>query len=149
MLSTPLFNLPLQAIPSGDAPTSLPQRNLLRHITWSLPSGQAIAEAMRIPILTREIFPELRPLGNNLDASTPLFYYILKEAKYIGDGITLSGVGARICGEVFFGLLQLDPESYLSAQPTWTPTLPRRDAANFKMIDLLTWARVDPASRGQ
>ncbi|MFC0105679.1 peroxidase family protein [Kibdelosporangium aridum] len=149
MISTPLFNLPLQAIPSNDPPTSLPQRNLLRHLTWSLPSGQAIAEAMRIPILTREIFPELRPLGNNLDASTPLWYYILKEAKYLGDGITLAGVGARICGEVFFGLLQLDPTSYLSVQPTWTPTLPRRNANTFTMVDLLTYARVDPASRRQ
>jgi hypothetical protein len=149
MISTPLFNLPLQAIPSADPPTSLAQRNLLRHLTWSLPSGQAIAEAMRIPILTREIFPELRPLGNNLDASTPLWYYILKEAKWLADGISLAGVGARICGEVFFGLLQLDPTSYLSVQPTWTPTLPRRNGNAFTMVDLLTYARVDPASRGQ
>ena len=47
-ISTPLFNLPLGAIASGDAPTALPQRNLLRHLTWSLPSGQAIASAMGI-----------------------------------------------------------------------------------------------------
>lgn len=39
-LSTPLFNLPIAAIPGGDRPTALPQRNLLRHVTWSLPSGQ-------------------------------------------------------------------------------------------------------------
>ena len=31
-ISTPLFNLPLGAIASGDPPTSLPQRNLLRGI---------------------------------------------------------------------------------------------------------------------
>ena len=47
-ISTPLFNLPLGAIASGDLPTSLPQRNLLRHLTWSMPSGQAIARAMGI-----------------------------------------------------------------------------------------------------
>ncbi len=29
-----------------------PQRNLLRHLTWSLPSGQAIAAAMGAPVLT-------------------------------------------------------------------------------------------------
>ena len=47
-ISTPLFNLPLGAIASGDLPTALPQRNLLRHLTWSIPSGQAIARKMGI-----------------------------------------------------------------------------------------------------
>jgi hypothetical protein len=50
-ISSPLFNLPLGAIASGDRPTALPQRNLLRHLTWSLPSGQAIARAMGVPAL--------------------------------------------------------------------------------------------------
>ena len=58
-ISTPLFNLPLGAIASGDPPTSLPQRNLLRHLTWSIPSGQAIAEAMRIPALSSSQLSEL------------------------------------------------------------------------------------------
>jgi hypothetical protein len=39
-LSTPLFNLPLGAIASHDPPTVLAQRTLLRHLTWSLPSGK-------------------------------------------------------------------------------------------------------------
>src|SRR5918999_866605 len=47
-LSTPLFNLPLGTIPDGSPPTSLPQRNLLRGVTWSLPSGQAIAQAIGV-----------------------------------------------------------------------------------------------------
>ena len=34
-ISTPLFNLPLGAIASHDPPTALPQRNLLRQLTWS------------------------------------------------------------------------------------------------------------------
>jgi hypothetical protein len=29
--------------------------------------------------------------------------------------------------EVFIGLLQLDPDSYLTAQPNWVPTLPTHD----------------------
>jgi hypothetical protein len=45
-ISTPLFQLPLAAIASHDLPISLPQRNLLRHLTWSLPSGQAIEAQM-------------------------------------------------------------------------------------------------------
>jgi hypothetical protein len=60
-------------------------------------------------------------------------------------------MGARIVGEVFVGLLQLDPDSYLSVQPTWVPTLPTHDGPpeSFRMIDFLTFAGVDPTSRGQ
>ncbi|MGH7871098.1 MAG: peroxidase family protein, partial [Candidatus Binatia bacterium] len=45
-ISTPLFDLPIATIASGDPPTSLPQRNLLRQVTWQLPSGQSIAKRM-------------------------------------------------------------------------------------------------------
>ena len=79
-ISTPLFNLPLRAIASGDPPTSLPQRNLLRHLTWELPSGQRIAERMRMPSLTPRDLGELAGYGLGLERSTPLWYYILKEA---------------------------------------------------------------------
>ncbi|GAA0386107.1 ovoperoxidase [Acrocarpospora corrugata] len=149
-ISTPLFNLPLGAIASGEPPTSLVQRNLLRHVTWSMPSGQNIARAIGVPALEAQHFPELQALGHGLPASTPLWYYILKEAE-IGGGLKLTGVGARIVGEVFIGLLQLDNNSYLRTNPSWVPTLPRRSgpAGDFKVIDLLTFARVDPTSRGQ
>ena len=54
-------------------------------------------------------------------------------------------------GEVFIGLLRLDSGSYLN-RFRWRPTLPRRNDApvgDFRMVDLLTLAKVDPASRGQ
>ncbi|MFL6144595.1 MAG: peroxidase family protein [Labedaea sp.] len=151
-ISTPLLRLPLSAIASGDAPTALPQRNLLRHITWSLPSGQNIARAMGIPALEAQFFPELQQFSHGLPSSTPLWYYVLKEAEVLAGGLRLAGVGARIVGEVFIGVLQLDPTSYLAANPGWVPTLPRRGgqpSGDFTMVDLLTFARVDPASRGQ
>jgi hypothetical protein len=147
-ISTPLFHLPLGAIASGDAPTALPQRNLLRHLTWSIPSGQAIARAMDIPAIQPGQLSELARYGVGLDRSTPLWYYILKEAELAG-GARLAGVGARIVGEVFLGLLALDEDSYLSDSPRWRPTLPSRVRGSFTMVDLLTFARVDPASRGQ
>lgn len=94
--------------------------------------------------------PELAGYGLGLDKSTPLWYYILAEAELIGDGIVLGPTGARIVGEVFIGLLQLDSRSYLRAAPSgWRPTLPTQTPGDFKMSDLLRWARVDPASRGQ
>jgi hypothetical protein len=147
-ISTPMFNLPLSAIASGDRPTSLPQRNLLRHLTWSLPSGQAIAEAMQIPALGPQHFTELAPFGVGLERSTPLWYYVLREAELSG-GARLAGVGARIVGEVFLGLLMNDRDSYLSRNRRWRPTLPSRVPGTFGMVDLLTCAGVDPKSRGQ
>jgi hypothetical protein len=147
-LSTPLFNLPLGAIASHDPPTSLAQRNLLRHLTWQLPSGQRIARAMGIRPLAPSQLRELAPLGVGFEHSTPLWYYVLKEAELLADGLHLGPVGGRIAAEVFLGLLQSDPRSYVNAKRRWTPTLPSQ-RTTFRMTDFLTFAGVDPASRGQ
>ncbi|MGH8882365.1 MAG: peroxidase family protein, partial [Stackebrandtia sp.] len=127
-ISTPLFNLPLPTIPGGDPPTSLPVRNLLRHLTWGIPSGQAIAGVMGQPPLGPEVFPELAGYGVGLERNTPLWYYILRESAIINGGQHMGGVGARLAAEVFIGQLQLDPTSYLSVQPNWRPTLPSQTA---------------------
>jgi hypothetical protein len=147
-LSTPLFDLPLGAIASGEPPTSLAQRNLLRQVTWSLPSGQALARAMGIAPIPASDLADLAGFGVGLETSTPLWYYVLKEAELAG-GARLVGVGARIVAEVMIGLLQQDPDSYLSNNPRWRPTLPGRAEGAFTMVDLLTFAGVDPDSRGQ
>jgi len=146
-ISTPLFQLPLGAIASHDLPTSLPQRNLLRHLTWSLPSGQTIATRMGIRPLAPSQLAELASLNVGLERSTPLWYYALKEAEVLTDGLRLAGVGARLTGEVIIGLLELDRNSYLSQR--WRPTLPRRARETFDMVDLLTFAGVDPVKRAQ
>ena len=49
-----------------------------------------------------------------LDQSTPLWYYVLKEAELVADGLHLGPVGGRIVAEVLIGLLQTDPNSYLA-----------------------------------
>ena len=146
-ISTPLFQLPLAAIASRDAPTSLPQRNLLRHLTWSLPSGQRIAASIGAPVLGSSHFPELREYGLGLDASTPLWYYILREASVFTGGVRLGPLGGRIVAETIIGMLQLDKSSYLNTR--FRPSLPSKTPRTFTMTDLLRWARVDPASRGQ
>jgi hypothetical protein len=146
-ISTPLFNIPLAAIASADQPQVLPQRNLLRQVTWSIPAGQRIAQTMGNPMLHLQ---ELADYGIALENQTPLWYYVLAEAEQLAGGRTLGPTGGRIVGEVFIGLLQLDPASYLrAAPPGWVPTLPARTPGTFTMVDLLTYARVDPASRGQ
>ena len=150
-ISTPLFHLPLGAIASGTPPVSLMQRNFMRHLTWQLPSGQAIAREMGAPQLSSADLGELQPIATSFVQSTPLFYYTLKEAEIVEKGNRLGPVGGRIIAEVFIGLLQLDPQSYLKVQPNWVPTLPTQGGTpdSFRMIDFLTFAGVDPTSRGQ
>jgi hypothetical protein len=143
--STPLFNLPPIAIPGG--PSVLVQRTLLRHLTWQIPSGQQIARAMGAPILSKADLPELAPFDNSLLAATPLFYYVLKEAELMESGEHLGPVGGRIVGEVFVNNLLNDPNSYLNVDPGWVPGA--GGGSSFRMTDVLTYARVDPASRGQ
>ncbi|MEM8708966.1 MAG: peroxidase family protein, partial [Actinomycetota bacterium] len=69
-MSTPLFNLPLSTLPNDRGedigPTSLASRNLLRHITWEIPSGQRIANLMGEPGLLAGDMPELSDLGADL-----------------------------------------------------------------------------------
>src|SRR5215213_4064884 len=106
---------------------------------------------MRLPALAPADLTELGGFGLDLDRSTPLWYYILKEAQVVEGGIRLGPVGGRIVGEVIVGLLQLDPNSFLSA-PGWRPTLPASGGevtGHFRMADFLTFAGVDPTSRGQ
>jgi Animal haem peroxidase len=145
-ISTPLFNLPLGAIASHDTPQALPQRNLLRQLTWSLPSGQSVAAAMGVTPLAAADLSELQPYG--FQTSTPLWYYVLKEAQLAADGVHLGPVGGRIVAEVLIGLLQTDPASYLVQKPKWTPTLTSA-GSSFRMKNFLAFAGVDPASRGQ
>jgi hypothetical protein len=145
-ISTPLFRLPLSTIPDGAPPISLPQRNLLRQVTWSLPAGQRIAQTMGVEMLHLQ---ELAGYGVALENQTPLWYYVLAEAEMLASGLHLGPVGGRIVGEVFAGVLELDPNSYLAVQPGWVPSLPSQTPGAFHMTDLLRFARVDPASRGQ
>jgi hypothetical protein len=111
---------------------------LLRHLTFSLPSGQAVAKAMGIELLSTQDLKDLRPLG--FAEATPLWFYILKESELKAKGETLGPVGGRIVAEVFTGILKADPTSYLKQDPTWQPTLGKN--GDFKMADLLKFAKV-------
>lgn len=141
-LSTPLFDLPLGAIASGTPPTSLAVRNLLRHLTWQMPAGQAIAKEMGAQVLDHTKFPELHAIHPPFASSTPLWYYVLREADLLAGGATLGPVGGRIVAEVFIGLLRADPDSILNQTPPFVPSL-GSTPGQFRMIDFLRVAGVD------
>ena len=71
---------------------------------------------------------------------TPLWLYILREAAIQSGGDRLGEVGGRIVAEVLVGIVRQDPESYLSNDPSWRPTLPSHQAGIFKIRDLLVLA---------
>ena len=134
-LSTVLFDLP--GMPGGE-PQSLAARNLLRHLTFKVPSGQRVAGAMGVPLLPPADLEVLRPFG--LHERTPLWFYCLLEAEKMTEGKRLGPVGGRIVAEVMIGMLQGDPTSYLNQEPDWSPDL----AVNgrFSMVELLRFAKV-------
>ncbi len=136
-ISSILFTLPLPAIAprTQTSPTVLPQRNLLRQLTWRLPSGQAIARAMRVPALNAADLSDIAPFAT----STPLWYYILAEAKLAAGGLNLGPIGGRIVTETLIGLLRADPTSYLSVYPKFAP---------FLGTDLIIGSQADPNIAG-
>ncbi|MDF0675507.1 MAG: heme peroxidase family protein [Nitrospira sp.] len=145
-LSTPLMLLPGSRGPAPGLPNdgvqSLASRNLMRHVNFGIPSGQAIAQVMGAQVLTPVQLADLAPFG--MERSTPLWYYILKEAEVFEHGLRLGPVGSRIVGEVFIGLLQADKDSYLSVNRNWKPTLPSAKSGDFEITDLLNFAGVVP-----
>ena len=155
-LSTPLFTLP-----ERNNQLSLAQRNLLRALTFSLPSGQRVARAMAEMmvggasaklksdlLLDREAFDDLKQFKVGLEDHTPLWFYVLRESNVKTGGRRLGPIGARIVAEVFMGLMQGDKTSYFTQEPDWQPMLPTVDGdrqnEDFTMLDLLTFAGVGP-----
>jgi hypothetical protein len=145
-LSTVLMDLPGSRGPAPGLPPdgvqSLASRNCMRHVNFGLPSGQAIARVMGVRVLTSEQLSSAQPWG--LEKSTPLWFYILKEAELLEEGFRLGPVGSRIVGEVFIGLLKADSGSFLASQPNWRPVLPSQTSGDFRMTDLLKFAEVVP-----
>lgn len=166
-LVTPLSVLPASI--AGDPPPSLPQRNLIRAFELGLPTGQDVARAMHVTplddskIVIGKAVDKPGPgdvTGTIADVKglepfkgkCPLWTYILAEAAQnqttlkipVTDSkkITtpqLGPVGGRIVAEVFLGMMFGDNDSFLSADPNWTPTI-RGKGADFALRDIVAYA---------
>jgi hypothetical protein len=138
-LSIPLSTLPGSAVPPPDPTTHLAVRNTLRGKRVGLPSGQQVARAMRVNVLSNAA------LGLSSDpgwgGEAPLWFYILKEAELLYNGERLGPVGGRIMAETLVGLLQRDPNSYLYLDAAWKPAPPiAPTTGQFTFVDLLKFA---------
>jgi hypothetical protein len=113
---------------------SLAVRDLQRGSATGLPSGEAVAALIGSPALSRA---EVGLSAFGWSGETPLWYYVAKEAAVLEDGERLGPVGSLIVGEVLLGIVDGDPESFRSVDPSWKPTLPSRDPSGFTVADLL------------
>ena len=127
-------------------------RNLLRGYGLRMPTGQAVARHLGLPVLTAT---QLKTAAaSTTQASvlqntgfltrTPLWYYLLAEAKHHG-GQRLGPVGSTIVAEVLIGLVRRSDDSILRT-PGWTPSLPAANPGRFELADLLRFAKVLPAA---
>lgn len=112
----------------------LAARNLRRGYVFNLPDAQSLHAGLVAagadlgdPLTTCELTSGAT--GDAVEAggfetSTPLWFYILKEAEVRADGEHLGPLGSRIVAETIVGLMATDPTSYLfagSSFNSWTP----------------------------
>jgi hypothetical protein len=124
-------------------------RNLLRGLAFSLPCGQEVARAVGEDALKDELTKG--PHAALLDAEpirgkTPLWFYVLREAKARGTAGKLGPVGSRIVAETLFGLV-LNSDQSILREKDWRPAFSHTEGgeSKFGMIDLLDAAGViDP-----
>jgi len=134
------------ADPSATPPNpgrALATLNLLRgSMHYKLPTGQAVAARMGMPLLTKAEMEQ--GTGGavikkfNIGEHTPLWFYLLKEAEVKTGGKHLGPTGAAIVAEVFVGLLKDDPESLLGSPPKPGEELPSVDG-QFKIGDIFNF----------
>ncbi|MFT4136221.1 peroxidase family protein [Microbacterium sp.] len=127
----------------------LATRNLLRGLVLGLPSGQAAAQALGVPVLTAaeltaglpaDEVAVLNKQGGLLLSRTPLWYYVLREAMVTANGEHLGPLGGKIVADTFLRMLRRDGESILNV--AFAPSLPRADAATFTFADIVDVAGV-------
>lgn len=136
------FNKPM---PEG----RLPVRNLLRGYMLRLPTGQAVASALDLPVMSPAAIEEVAQSVSDAQLAavrdseftqrTPLWYYILAEAAADGAG-RLGPVGSTIVAEVLVGLIRGSKDSILRKKD-WKPSL-GPTPGRFALSDLLSLAQV-------
>jgi hypothetical protein len=155
-LVNPLGNLPQPVVPADRFP-SLAERNLLRGLRMQLPSGQAVATALGVPVIPDEELkvgkanedgfktnPTLASISPEFKGNAPLWYYVLADSQKVFENnstpIRLGPVGGRIVGEVFVGLLMGDSHSFLNQCPGWKPRVDFQQAGKFGIAELIAQA---------
>jgi heme peroxidase len=156
----PLGNLPARI---ARDPSSLALRNLERGVTFQLPSGQCVATALGLPVISdHELMigkatadgPQtpITQIATGFAGNAPLWAYVLSEAQVTSwkdagpraakDAIPvkLGPVGGRLVAEVFASLLRGDLTSYLYAKPAFVPIAGFTHRGTFGLAELINVA---------
>jgi hypothetical protein len=150
-LVDPLKELLPAVVQSG--PPSLALRNLLRGLRMSLPSGQTVAKAMGVRVLTDDELligkdtrrgrkQPLKKISDRFAGNAPLWTYVLAETQKpdADDDVPrrLGDVGGRIVAEVMIGLMLADKHSFLNQYPNFQPSNELcADPQKFKIVDFI------------
>jgi hypothetical protein len=129
-LAPSLFRLkPPAANPAQMQERRLGARNLLRARAVGLATGEQVAAALGLPVLTPEQLgvADLATVKDN----TPLWYYILKEAEIAG-GEQLGTIGSIILAETIIGALAVGTGSFFKHND-WS-TLPRSGITTLRQL---------------
>jgi hypothetical protein len=163
-IDTSLVN-PLGLLPARIAtdPSSMALRDLERAVTFNLPSGQRVAEALGIPVIpddqlvigkaTAESTKKpIIKVARGFAGNAPLWTYILSEAQVTSwenpdpglarDDIPvkLGPLGGRLVAEVFASILRGDPTSYLYAERKFKPIAAFTHDGTFGLAELINVA---------
>jgi hypothetical protein len=153
----PLGELPPQI---AEDPSCLALRNLERGLTFQLPSGQRVAEALGMqPIANEDLMigkatadSQQRPLTEvvpGFGSAAPLWAYILSEAQVMSwknagpvknknlIPIRLGPVGGQLVAGVFASLLRGDPTSYVNAESRFKPIAKFAPGGTFGLAELI------------
>jgi hypothetical protein len=160
-LAQGLYTVP--GLPAGDE-IRLPVRTLLRGYMLSLPTGQAVARALKLKHEEALSEADIEGVASRvhggaqleelrkervaddgtrwkLSKRTPLWFYILAEAEHsrqvLKRGQHLGPVGSRLVAGVLIALVRRSKDSILNV-PGWPPTR----NPGFELSDLLRLARV-------
>jgi hypothetical protein len=163
-IDTSLVN-PLGRLPAGIAadPSSLALRDLERAVTFQLPSGQRVAEALGIPVIpdgdlvigkatAQSRKKPIIDVAPGFAGNAPLWTYILSEAQVTSWNnadpglakddipVKLGPLGGRLVAEVFAALLRDDPTSYLYAERPFKPIAAFTRGGTFGLAQLINVA---------
>lgn len=116
---------------AGHGNFNLPETTFVRGSAIGIPSGQEACRLAGVPALGRDQLAHNDKMYNFLRRhglldSTPLFYYVLREAEVAGRATPggrpckrLGPLGSRIVAEVLLGILNADPDSFVRGG--WQP----------------------------
>jgi hypothetical protein len=142
---------------------SLATRNLLRGYKLRLPTGQAVASRMNLPVQAESDLRELiaanadraslstedktELLNAGFEKRSPLWFYILAEAELAQNGLRLGPVGGTLIAEVLIGLVRRSADSIFNMAPGWNPSqlseqMKRPMNPNYHLMALLRLAGV-------